>query len=228
MAGRIAGRFVRGKAAFHKPLARDAKPIGYSDLMPKTSTKNKARVISSREVYRGPAFWVTRDQIREPSGIEVRRDIVRHTGSVVILAVDESGREPHVLLVRQYRHAAQQYLWELCAGRIDEGENALVAAKRELREETGYTAKRWRRVLHFYVSPGFVAETMSIYLAEELRPGLAQPEEDEVIEIKLFPLRTALQMVTNGIIRDAKTMTGILWLHQQLNLGKKIRKSSLR
>jgi ADP-ribose pyrophosphatase len=188
--------------------------------MAKKSAGNKARVISSREVYRGPAFWVTHDEIVEPSGIEVRRDIVRHTGSVVVLAVDETTREPRVLLVRQYRHAAQQYLWELCAGRIDEGENALVAAKRELREETGYTAKRWRRVLHFYVSPGFVAETMSIYLAQELRSGTAHPEEDEVIEMKLFPLQTALRMVTRGVIRDAKTMTGILWLHQNRTVRK--------
>lgn len=202
--------------------------ISYSDVMAKPSAKNKARLLSSREVYRGPAFWVTSDQVEEPSGIHVRRDIVRHTGSVVVLAVDESGPEPRVLLVRQYRHAAQQYLWELCAGRIDEGENPLVAAKRELREETGYTAKRWRRALHFYVSPGFVAETMSIYLAQELHPGTAQPEEDEVIQIKFFPLPTALRMVTTGVIRDAKTMTGILWLSQHHTLGRKMRKFSAR
>ena len=109
--------------------------------MPKSPrSKTKARVLSSIEVYRGPAFWVTTDQVLEPSGIRGRRDIVRHTGSVVILAVDETRSEPRVLLVRQYRHAAQQYLWELCAGRIDKGENELAAAKRELIEETGYTA----------------------------------------------------------------------------------------
>jgi ADP-ribose pyrophosphatase len=145
-----------------------------------------------------------------------RRDIVRHTGSVVILAVDESHAEPRVLLVRQYRHAAQQYLWELCAGRIDKGENELAAAKRELLEETGYTATRWKKILNFYASPGFVAETMSIYLARGLRPGTAQPEEDEVIEIKFFPLSTALRMVMNGRIHDGKTISGVLWLSQKL------------
>jgi len=180
--------------------------------MPKTSAKNKARVLSSHEVYRGPAFWVTTDHVLEPSGVQVRRDIVRHTGSVVILAVDETGPEPQVLLVRQYRHAAQQYLWELCAGRIDEGENELVAAKRELLEETGFRAKRWERILRFYASPGFVAETMAIYRARDLRPGVAHPEEDEVIELRFFPLSKALQMVTSGTIKDAKTMTAILWL----------------
>jgi ADP-ribose pyrophosphatase len=163
--------------------------VAYILGMPKSShPKTKARVLSSVEAYRGPAFWVTTDQVLEPTGVRGRRDIVRHTGSVVILAVDESRSEPHVLLVRQYRHAAQQYLWELCAGRIDKGENELAAAKRELIEETGFTAARWKRILRFYASPGFVAETMSIYLATGLRPGTAQPEVDEVIEIKFFPL----------------------------------------
>jgi len=185
--------------------------------MPKSShPKNKARVLSSVEAYRGPAFWVTTDQVLEPTGLRGRRHIVRHTGSVVILAVDESHAEPRVLLVRQYRHAAQQYLWELCAGRIDKGENELAAAKRELLEETGYTATRWKKILNFYASPGFVAETMSIYLARGLRPGTAQPEEDEVIEIKFFPLSIAVRMVMTGRIHDGKTISGILWLSHQL------------
>jgi ADP-ribose pyrophosphatase len=132
----------------------------------------KARVLSSCEVYRGPAFRVTTDQVLEPSGIRVRRDIVRHSGSVVILAVDEIHSEPRILLEWQYRHAARRFLWELPAGRIDPGENALAAAKRELLEETGYTATRWKRILHFWASPGFVAEAMSIYLASTVgRPG---------------------------------------------------------
>ena len=150
-----------------------------------------------------------------------RRDIVRHTGSVVILAVDETYSEPHILLVRQYRHAAQQYFWELCAGRIDQGENELAAAKRELLEETGYTAARWKRILTFYASPGFVAETMSIYLARGLRPGTAQPEEDEVIETRFFPLKTAVRMVMAGKILDGKTISGVLWLSQERGARKK-------
>lgn len=183
--------------------------------MVRTSSKSKARLLSSREVYRGPVFSVTTDQVLEPSGVEVRRDIVRHTGSVVVMAVDDMGVEPGVLLVRQYRHAAQQYLWELCAGRIDEGESELVAAKRELLEETGFSAKRWKRILNFYASPGFVAETMAIYLAQDLRAGAAQPEEDEVIELKFFPLGRAVRAVMNGVIKDAKTIAGVLWLSQK-------------
>ena len=178
------------------------------------STPSKARVLSSVEVYRGPAFWVTTDQVLEPSGLRGRRDIVRHTGSVVIMAVDETPPEPHVLLVRQYRHAAQQYLWELCAGRIDRGEKELPAAKRELLEETGVTANRWKRILTFYASPGFVAETMSIYLATGLRLGTAQPEEDEAIETRFFPLSKVVRMVMTGKILDGKTISGVLWLNQ--------------
>ena len=189
--------------------------------MPKTSRhKAKARVLSSREVYRGPAFRVTIDEVLEPSGIRVRRDIVRHSGSVVILAVDENHPEPRVLLERQYRHAAQRFLWELPAGRIDAGENPLAAAKRELFEETGYTAKNWRRILHFWASPGFVAETMSIYLAKHLHSGIAQPEEDEVIHAKFFPLSTAVRMVMRNTICDAKTICGVLWLSHRQNRQK--------
>jgi ADP-ribose pyrophosphatase len=181
-----------------------------------SKTSARAEVLSSREAYRGPVFWVTTDQVLEPSGIAVRRDIVGHTGSVVIMAVDDIRPEPRVLLLRQYRHAAQQYLWELCAGRMDEGESELVAAKRELLEETGYSAKRWKRILKFYASPGFVAETMSIYLAQDLRAGAAHPEEDEVIDLKFLPLRKAVQWVMTGVIKDAKTIAGVLWLsHRQ-------------
>lgn len=180
------------------------------------SGKAQAQVVSSREVYRGPVFWVTADEVLEPGGVRARRDIVRHTGSVVILAVEQSRSEPHILLVRQYRHAAQQFLWELPAGRNDKGEAGLAAAKRELREETGYAAAKWKRILKFYASPGFLAETMSIYLARGLRPGIAQPEEDERISTRLFPLSDAVRMVMSGKILDAKTIAGVLWLsHEQ-------------
>jgi ADP-ribose pyrophosphatase len=180
-----------------------------------SKTRAKAKLLSSRVAYRGPVFWVTTDQVLEPSGVQVRRDVVRHTGSVVVMAVDTTRPEPHVLLLRQYRHAAQQHLWELCAGRVDPGESELAAAKRELVEETGYSARRWKRVLKFYPSPGFGAETMSIYLAQGLRAGAAQPEEDEVIDLKFLPLSQAVQWVVKGVIKDAKTIAGVLWLDQQ-------------
>jgi ADP-ribose pyrophosphatase len=183
--------------------------------MPKKSPKKKAQVISSREVYRGPVFWITKDEVLEPSGVRARRDIVRHTGSVVVMPVDDSHSEPRVLLLRQYRHAAQQYLWELCAGRIDDGESELVAAKRELHEETGFSARQWKRIFRYYASPGFVDETMAVYVARDLQAGAAEPEEDEVIQVKFFPLKEAVRMVTTGKILDGKTIAGVLWLNSQ-------------
>ena len=186
-----------------------------------TASLGKARVISSRVVYRGPVFWVTADEVAEPGGIRARRDVIHHTGSVVVLAVDENRSEPRVLLERQYRHAAQSYLWELPAGRIDPGEKALPAAKRELLEETGYTAAHWRRILHFYASPGFVAETMTVFLATGLRAGVAQPEDDEVIHLRLVPLSTAVNMVL-GKVRDSKTISSVLWLDHQIANRQKL------
>jgi ADP-ribose pyrophosphatase len=179
----------------------------------------QARVLSSRVSYRGPVFSVTTDEVEEPGGVRARRDVIRHSGSIVVLAVDDSGNanrttEPQILLERQYRHAAKSMMWELPAGRIDDGETALTAAKRELLEETGYAARQWKRILHFYVSPGFLDETMTIYLARGLQAGKAQPEPDERIAVKFFALSEAKRMALHGRIRDAKTICGILWLAQ--------------
>jgi ADP-ribose pyrophosphatase len=176
------------------------------------SQAKKARVISSRIAYKGPVFSVTTDEVEEPGGIRTRRDIIRHSGSIVVLAIDGPASDPQVLLERQYRHAAGQMMWELPAGRIDYGERELAAAKRELLEETGYTARRWKKILHFYVSPGFLDETMTIYLAQGLKSGIAQPEEDEKIVVRFLPLSATIRMVNRGLIRDAKTIAGALWL----------------
>src|SRR5262249_11684241 len=155
-----------------------------------------------------PVFSVTTDQVEEPGGIVARRDVIRHSGSIVILAVNDSkarGRvaDPHILLERQYRHAAGSMMWELPAGRIDEGETPLTAARRELLEETGFTARQWKKIMHFYVSPGFLDETMTIYLARGLKAGEAEPEADEKIETHFFPLSKAREMALGGQILDA-------------------------
>lgn len=187
--------------------------------MPKSSSSSKSRkkkslerMVSSKTVYNGPVFWVTTDHIVEPGGIKVRRDLIHHSGSVVVLAVDDSASEPRVLLERQYRHAAGDYLWELPAGRIDPGEDDLYAAKRELIEETGYRATHWKRILKFYASPGFIAETMAVYMATGLRRGKAEPEYDEVIQVRFVPLSKVVGMILKGTIRDGKTISSVLWL----------------
>ncbi len=185
------------------------------------ANRKRARVVSSKTVYRGPVFSVTTDYVSEPGGDKPqRRDMVRHQGSVVVLAMEEGRGEPRVLLARQYRHAVNGSLWELPAGRIDEGEAELAAAKRELREETGYSARQWKRALRFYASPGFLDETMAIYLARGLVRGEAQPEEDEFITKRLFPLSAAVRMALNGKIRDGKTIAGVLWLDHVWKNGR--------
>jgi ADP-ribose pyrophosphatase len=185
-----------------------------SSKSPKKSRKKQsaARLLSSKIVYRGPVFWITTDQVQEPGGVKVRRDLIHHPGSVVVLVVDDTRAVPRVLLARQYRHAAGDYLWELPAGRIDPGEDELKAAQRELIEETGYRASRWRRILKFYASPGFMAETMAVFLATGLQTGFAEPEEDELIQKRMFPLPAAINMVVKGTIKDGKTISSVLWL----------------
>jgi ADP-ribose diphosphatase len=150
---------------------------------------------------------------------------VRHHGSIVILALAEdedeaeagsAARSPRVLLERQYRHAAGARLWELPAGSLEPGENKLAAAKRELLEETGFTAARWQRALFFYVSPGFLDESMQVFLARKLKKGQAQPEDDERIATRFFPLSQAVRMAMTGKIKDAKTIASLLWLDKKV------------
>ncbi|MGA1999477.1 MAG: NUDIX hydrolase [Terriglobales bacterium] len=188
------------------------------------SQSKLAKVLSSRVVYRGPVFYVTSDRVQEPGSIVVRRDVVRHSGSIVIMAVDDTRSEPRVLLARQYRHPANDYLWELPAGRIDGGESELEGAKRELIEETGYTAARWRRALFFYSSPGFLDETMAVYFATGLKRGKAQPEEDEVIRKRMFPLSQLVRMIMSGAIRDGKTIAAVLWLSETSRTNKNVKR----
>lgn len=165
------------------------------------------KLLSSRTCYENPIFAVTEDHAVEPGGVEIKRAIVRHRGSAVMLPVDGKGR---VLLVRQYRLAAQRFLWELPAGRVDEGETPLAAAKRELLEETGFRARRWTKLISFYPSPGFLSEKMTIFVAGELSEGDAQPMEDERIEIRWFTPREVEEWVGAGKIVDGKTIAGFL------------------
>ncbi len=159
-------------------------------------------------MYRGRVFSVRRDRVVEPGGIVATRDLVVHGGSVVVLPVLPAGR---ILLIRQYRHAAGQFLWELVAGRIEPGEKPLVAARRELVEETGYTARRFTKMMDVFPTPGFVSERMLVYAAEGLRAGVARPESDERIESRPFSVREIESMMRSGKLRDAKSIAAILF-----------------
>lgn len=165
------------------------------------------RLLSSRLCCETSVFRVTEDHAIEPGGVEIRRAIVHHCGSAVMMPVDDRNR---VLLVRQYRLPAQAKLWELPAGRVDEGENLLAAARRELIEETGYRARRWKKLISFFASPGFLTEKMTIFLATDLVRGAARPMEDERIECRWFTGKELDAWVRAGKIIDAKTLIGIL------------------
>jgi len=190
-----------------------SKPTPQKSVKPVSANSRKAVVHSSKVSFRGKVFTVTTDKITEPGGVTGTRDVVRHNGSIVILAVDSSANpaDPLILIERQYRYAAGRFLFELPAGSIDPGETPLAAAKRELIEETGFRAKKWSKLVRCYASPGFLAETMQIYLAEDLKSGVAQPELDERIELLHLPLSELLAEIDAGRILDGKTIIGTLF-----------------
>src|SRR5271170_5289428 len=180
-----------------------------------------AKVVSSELAFEVPLFKVFTDKVLEAGGEKpVTRHIIRHNGSVVILAVDDSGKDPLVVIERQYRHAAGQYLYEVPAGKVDEGEDRLAAAKRELIEETGFRAKKWTKLTRYFASPGFLGEWMQVFLAEGLKAGEAQAEADEKLEIYLVPLSEVLRLIEAGEIRDGKTLVSVM-LYDRLRKAKR-------
>ena len=136
-----------------------------------------AQVLNSEVVYNGALFRVVQDRLIEPGGKEAVRDVVRHNGSAVILAIDNSKnkKDPWIVMERQYRHAANRFLWEVPAGKLEAGEDPLEGAKRELEEETGYRARKWTELVEYYASPGFLGESMKVFLAEGPDAGRGAP-----------------------------------------------------
>ena len=188
---------------------------------PKKSSK-KAALVSSKLSYKGKVFSVFTDTVIEPTGVTNVRDVIRHNGSVVILAVDESKnpKDPEIIFERQYRHAAGQFLYELPAGRVEPNEAPLAAAKREMIEETGFRAKRWMLLTKYFASPGFLGEWMQIYLARDIREGTSQPEADEEIEVFRVPLSEAMALIAANKIHDGKTLIGLMLYDAARRAGK--------
>jgi len=199
----------KAKAVKNKPAKPKNKKLGKTSRPERVET---AQIVSSEVVYTGPLFRILHDKLIEPGGRASERDIIRHNGSVVILAIDnsKSKKDPYIVIERQYRHAANQFLWELPAGKLDPGEDALAGAKRELAEETGYAAKKWKPMVEYYASPGFLGESMKVFLAEGLVAGDAHPEDDEEIEFRLVRLSELLKVIDKGAILDGKTLTSVL------------------
>jgi ADP-ribose pyrophosphatase len=219
---------IAKKSETASPKKAKAKPSKAAKSKTKKLAKpasflvESAQLISSKVVYQGPLFRVLHDKLLEPGGKPSERDVIRHNGSVVILAIDNSKnkKNPWIVIERQYRHAANQYLWELPAGKLDPGEDALAGAKRELAEETGYSAKKWKPLVEYYASPGFLGESMKVFVAEGLVAGDAHPEADEEIEFRLVKLSDVLKMIEKGAILDGKTLTSVL-LYARLRAGKR-------
>jgi ADP-ribose pyrophosphatase len=185
---------------------------------PGSPRARKAKILSRTTIYEGPVFGIRRDEVIEPSGVHAIREVITHPGSVVVLPVLPDGR---ILLIRQYRHATRQYLWELVAGRMDPGETPKVAAARELKEETGYRAKRMRTFLDVFPTPGFLEERMFILLAEGLTAGVAEPEEDEKIISQAYTRRQLEVLIRRRKLRDAKSIAGILFYFRFLSPQKR-------
>lgn len=183
----------------------------------KNKKERKTRILSSQTLFRGRVFSLKRDRVLEPSGVTAIREFVEHPGSVVVLPVLPDGR---IVLIRQYRHAAGQYLWELVAGHKELHEDFLRGAHRELQEETGYTARKIRKLLEVFPSPGLLGEKMVIFLAEELTKGKARPEDDEKITQRILTLTDARKWIRSGRIRDSKTVAGILYYDSFIARGK--------
>lgn len=214
----------KSKTAKPKRVTAKLKKKTAKAPAPKPEPKVKAQILSSEIVFEGPLFRVQRDKLIEPDGLHSERDVVRHNGSVVILAIDssKSKKNPWIVMERQYRHAANQYLWELPAGKLEAGEEPVAGAQRELAEETGYSAKKWKPLVEYYASPGFLGERMLVFTAEGLVPGDARPEEDEKIEFRLVKLADVLQMIEKGAIQDGKTLSSVLlYARLQGRRGKK-------
>ena len=168
------------------------------------------RPLRRRRVHKGTAVDFWSDTVRLPSGAVGTREYLGHPGAVAVVAVKESGRDPKILFVRQYRYPVKEVTWEIPAGKLDRGEKPLPCVRRELEEETGFRARRVRKLLSFWPTAAFADEIIHVYLARDLRPGAFRPDEDEFLEPAVLPLSRALDMVRRGRIKDSKTIIALL------------------
>lgn len=165
-------------------------------------------IIKETPIYDGLIFKVSQRVVRLPNGKEAKRDILEMSGASAILPVLPDGR---ILFVNQYREAAEKMILEIPAGKLDRGENPEDGAIRELEEETGYQAPSLQFMFSFYPAAAYNTEQIYVYLAEDLRPGVMKPDEDEFLTQEALDLETALAMIDDGRISDAKTVAALLF-----------------
>lgn len=170
-------------------------------------------LLRSETLLKGRAFAIRRDWMKTPDGRETKFDIIEHGGSVVLIPLDADG---NLLFVRQYRHAAAKDLLELPAGTLDEGEDPLVCAAREIREETGFAAGKLEKVGEFFLAPGYSTEFMIVYLATELRHDPLEADADEFLSVEKIPLDKAIHMAEEGEVPDAKSLAALLLARRHL------------
>jgi ADP-ribose pyrophosphatase len=175
--------------------------------------ETKAGRIKSSRVYTGKIISLDVDSVRFPDGSIGELEMIRHSGASAIVPFlsDPRGEDPQVLMIRQYRYAADGYLYEIPAGRLDKGENPRDCAARELKEETGCTAEHFDHLLTIYTTPGFTDEKIHLFLATGLVAGETKHEVDEFLDLHPMRLSRALEMIEAGEIQDAKTVIGLLF-----------------
>ena len=169
--------------------------------------------VTSKRVYTGKIVSLDVDTVRFPDGSTGELEMIRHPGAsaVVPFLSDPRGDDPQVLIIRQYRYAADGYLYEIPAGRLDPGEDPRACAVRELKEETGCTAEQLDYLLTIYTTPGFTDEKIHLFMATGLTSGETKHEADEFLDLQPMLLSRALEMVKAGEIQDSKTALGLLF-----------------
>lgn len=165
-------------------------------------------------LHQGRVFLMVRENVTLDNGVSTDLDYIEHPGAAAIVPIIAPGE---VLLIKQYRHALKQHIWEIPAGTLDPGEPVMDCARRELIEETGYAAEAWRKLGDITPVPGYSDERVHLFLATELAAARQELDADEVIAVHRMPLAQALDMVTQGEIKDAKSICGLLLAHKCLN-----------
>jgi len=175
----------------------------------------KPTTIASKPVHRGRVIEVSTERLLYANGREYDLDFIRHPGAAAVVPLDHADR---VCVVRQYRHGVQDFLWEIPAGKLDAGEAPSVCAERELKEETGIVAQRWTSLGVYISAPGILDEIIHLYLARDLRVGVATPDADEDLEQQWIPFARAVELALRGEWNDGKTVVALLRAQYQLQL----------